>query len=175
MDVYEKLRLQSIPRWTMVNTSREQNVAEHTLNVITLSLEIARRLNMMYRYDEIMWIAYNHDMMEIKTGDVPSPTKLRLGDVWDRMEVQLDSDAYKASKGGAPEVRAQGSTDGSIYSRFGIGRWFLELYACGSHAKQVARWLDDKFNAAIIKYMKELPAHRWSEVSKLMSEVVAKA
>ena len=85
MNIHQKLRLSNIPRWTMVNTTRQQSVAEHSYNVTLIAMELAKRMSVGEDYGgidrfaihkDIVLIAINHDLMEVLTGDIPAPTKM---------------------------------------------------------------------------------------------------
>lgn len=71
------LRAQNIKRWVIVNTSRNQSLAEHTFNVIAITRELCSKLN-IDDSDAIKY-AFDHDLDEILTGDIPTPAKERLG------------------------------------------------------------------------------------------------
>lgn len=166
MDIHEKLRLHSIPRWTMVNVSRPQNVAEHTYGVTIIALEIAKKLRMYEREEEILWLAIHHDMLEVLTGDVPSPTKMRVSDAWIEMEKTLDPEMYRISKGGAPEIRAVVKLADFIESM-----WYLDLYGVGSYPKKVIGWLETKFDAALQKYAADNQGYEWYLIRDLMADI----
>ena len=77
------MRLNHVPRWTIVDTRRGQSVAGHSYNVLLMALYMAgvlhergyARLDM----DFIVNHAIYHDLDEVKTGDIPSPIKTQLG------------------------------------------------------------------------------------------------
>lgn len=81
MDLKDILRAQNIKRWTIVNTCRNQSLAEHTFNVIAIAREICKVLDM--DDSRVMKYAFDHDLDEVFTGDIPTPAKKtyeRLGD-----------------------------------------------------------------------------------------------
>ena len=71
------LRAQNVKRWVIVNTSRNQSLAEHSFNVIAITREICKRLNIADA--NAIKYAFDHDLDEILTGDIPTPAKKRLG------------------------------------------------------------------------------------------------
>lgn len=86
--VYEKpywgletvMRLQAVKRWHMVNTHRQQSLAEHTANVALLAMLIARTAPGMYwgSSDSVAVAGLLHDLGEVFVGDIPSHTKRNL-------------------------------------------------------------------------------------------------
>lgn len=87
MEIAELLRLSHVKRWGIVNTARVQSVAEHSFNVALIVLAIARKAwpgpeappnNLMAT--TLMTVALLHDAEEVRTGDAPTPYKLRLKD-----------------------------------------------------------------------------------------------
>jgi len=71
----EAYRAIYIKRWAMVSTTKPQSLAEHTFGVITIALAIAEIKHVLHLRHEIIEQAYIHDMAEVYTGDVPTPTK----------------------------------------------------------------------------------------------------
>lgn len=87
-DVY---RASDVKRWGIVKTLRAQSVAEHSYQVAM----IARRLCLGYGLDSdqtarVVWAALVHDLSEVLTGDVPTPTKrLFIGKRLDQFEQRI--------------------------------------------------------------------------------------
>ena len=82
MRIQDILRAQYVKRWTIVNTTRNQSLAEHTFNVTM----IARAICKVHGIDdvEVMKACLAHDLDEILTGDIPTPTKIAArGKGWD--------------------------------------------------------------------------------------------
>jgi hypothetical protein len=72
---------QYIKRWAIVGTATENNLATHSFNVAMLAMEIYKRMPDMYmRYSErdICFYALIHDIGEVYTGDIPTPTKVKM-------------------------------------------------------------------------------------------------
>lgn len=117
MTTYEQLRLCHVKRWHIVQTHREQTVAEHSyaVAVIAGSLAAAMRWNGLLhdgqRLRLLQW-AMSHDMMEAKTGDMPTPFKRALeavggAGIVDKAEDWVDRDtaaAYRSIKGTEVEM-----------------------------------------------------------------------
>jgi 5'-deoxynucleotidase YfbR-like HD superfamily hydrolase len=69
----EILRAQNVNRWNLIATTREQSVAEHTFNVTMIVRALAKALKID---DNLLTkAAIEHDLDEVMTGDIPSPTK----------------------------------------------------------------------------------------------------
>lgn len=70
------MRLHSVKRWHMIDTTRTQNLAEHTANVAMLTLLLARTAPGMY-FDvgDAVMAALVHDIGEVFVGDIPTMTK----------------------------------------------------------------------------------------------------
>lgn len=75
-------RLQTVPRWSIVNTIQKQSVAEHSFRV---ALMVPRIYVLIHGYEaapaEIARMtrrALLHDQLEAFTGDIPSPAKKPL-------------------------------------------------------------------------------------------------
>jgi len=71
------LRAQNVKRWVIVNTSRNQSLADHTFNVIAITRELCNKLGK--EDSNCIKYAFDHDLDEILTGDIPTPAKQRLG------------------------------------------------------------------------------------------------
>ena len=80
LTLYDFLRAGHVKRWHIVNTTREQTVADHTYLVTVIALHL---------YNTIVGVDYRdasealklvigalfHDATEIRTGDIPTPGK----------------------------------------------------------------------------------------------------
>lgn len=80
MGVEAVSRLQSVKRWHMVDTTRTQTVAEHSMNVAMLAYYIAASAPELYfgSPERIMPAAMFHDIQEAFMGDIPTQTKKYL-------------------------------------------------------------------------------------------------
>lgn len=73
LSLTEILRAQNVNRWNLIATTREQSIAEHTFNVTMIARAICKSLKID---DNLMTkAAIEHDLDEVITGDIPSPTK----------------------------------------------------------------------------------------------------
>ena len=81
LSIQDLVRLQDIHRWTVVNTTRQQSVAEHTMLVTFIAIEIATRLGVPFNSLQMAGIGMHamlHDIDELYTGDIPTPAKRRM-------------------------------------------------------------------------------------------------
>lgn len=102
LDFNSIIRADCVKRWQVVAVSRQQSVAEHSFNVITISREILKeflvRANVQlsamvtsYWVAGIMEAAYLHDLAEVETGDIHTNAKrlLKIGDLVSETESRL--------------------------------------------------------------------------------------
>lgn len=71
------MRLHSVKRWHMIDTTRQQTLAEHSANVAMLAYMIAKKAPIHF-FGDPAWVATAalvHDVPEAFTGDVPTHTK----------------------------------------------------------------------------------------------------
>jgi hypothetical protein len=79
--IKDQLRIQVVKRWHIVSTSNTQTVADHTCGVMLLGRLMISEMDSaapseLYRI--FYEIALNHDILEVLTGDIPSPAKKAL-------------------------------------------------------------------------------------------------
>lgn len=71
-------RLTVVPRWVIMDTIRNQNVAEHSYNVAVITAWLFEHNERIYnncQRDMLLMYALLHDEMEAITGDIASPSK----------------------------------------------------------------------------------------------------
>lgn len=70
------MRMHAVKRWHMIDTTRQQTLAEHSCNVAMLAMLIARTGPPFFRScaDAAIW-GLIHDLPESFTGDLPGHTK----------------------------------------------------------------------------------------------------
>lgn len=84
------MRLQSVKRWHMIETTRIQTLAEHSANVALLAMLIAKtaEIESFNTYTTVATAALCHDLAEVFTGDIPTHSKDYLEGL-DELEHQL--------------------------------------------------------------------------------------
>ncbi len=150
MNLQDILRAQDIERWTIVNVVRKQSLAEHTFNVIAIARSLARYVGI--RDENIMKYAFDHDLDEILTGDIPTPAK----------EMLKTKDAYigkSRSRCDSIELAIVSLAD-SIEAI-----WYINIHGLGRHSVQVCDYLIDKLNKRVALY---------SSMSSKLEEAVGK-
>jgi 5'-deoxynucleotidase YfbR-like HD superfamily hydrolase len=83
--------LDRVHRWSVVNTTRQQTVAEHSHRVAVIAKYLAGKMEMAGRtvpLVDVLWYAISHDESEALSGDIPTPMKRMvpgIADEEDRM------------------------------------------------------------------------------------------
>ncbi len=93
------MRLHSVKRWHMIDTTRIQTLAEHSANVALLAYYIARTSPQMFfgPATAVAAAALVHDIPEVFIGDIPTMTKPFLNkESLDRLEESVTLPAFKA-------------------------------------------------------------------------------
>jgi len=83
MNFYEFMRAGHVKRWHVVNTVREQSIAEHSFLVAMIALELNTRFEGLETAADdpsLVMGALFHDMPEVRYGDIPTPGKKFLKD-----------------------------------------------------------------------------------------------
>jgi 5'-deoxynucleotidase len=143
LTVYEQLRACHVRRWHIVQTSREQTLAEHSFAVAVIagSLAAAMRWNGLLQESgklKLLQWALAHDIIEVRTGDMPTPFKRDLEAIGgkgivEKAEDRVDAEtmaAYRQVRG--TEVETIVKLADQIEAIF-----FLQDNGVGAHAKQV--------------------------------------
>lgn len=134
LNLQDILRAQDINRWTIVNVSRQQSLAEHTFNVIAIARTLAKYVGI----DDVNVIkyAFDHDLDEILTGDVPTPAKEKMG----------IADQYV----GKSKDRCDSLEMSIVMLADSIEAiWYINVHGLGRHSIQVADYIIDKLNQRV--------------------------
>lgn len=98
LGIADLLRAQHVKRWTTVQLSHDQSLAEHSFNVAILAMELASRIfKDVEDVNSVGAYALAHDVDEIITGDIPTPTKRRLQEVSPKVDDLLTTNSRAAS------------------------------------------------------------------------------
>ena len=172
MKLAEQLRACHVKRWHIVQTSREQTVAEHSFAVAVISGSLAVKMgwpeidSYAGQLSLLHW-ALSHDLIEVKTGDIPTPFKAVLGAAaLDQAEGVVDAH-YAATR------REMERTSGGMIVKLADmidAVWFLTDCGIGNHAFDVLVKLRDQLDEDVERYANEYPAlkvaHAVQEVLK---------
>jgi hypothetical protein len=95
-EVESVMRFGAVKRWHMIDTTRQQTLAEHSANVAALAYLVAVRSPLMFfgPAQNVACHALLHDMPEVFTGDIPSHTKKYLSGI-DYLEDTVTPAAFK--------------------------------------------------------------------------------
>ncbi|MHA2047659.1 MAG: YfbR-like 5'-deoxynucleotidase [Candidatus Thorarchaeota archaeon] len=136
MKINDILRASGVTRWHIVRTVRPQSLAEHTFDVTMIARAIAKIAG--YEDYEITKAALLHDLDEIVTGDIPTPTKEKARDNgWEL------NDLYKSITG--RELSGDETLIIQLADKMADLHW-LWLHALGPHANRVYEIMADNFN-----------------------------
>lgn len=74
------LDAQYTKRWSLVGTDTENTVATHSFNVAVIAMAIRRKMFNTLHISEadVCYFALLHDIKEVYTGDIPTPTKVKM-------------------------------------------------------------------------------------------------
>ncbi|MEF9852735.1 MAG: 5'-deoxynucleotidase [Hydrogenoanaerobacterium sp.] len=99
-------RTKYISRWGLMRSLRQENLAEHSLEVAQLAHALAllgnRRLGKSYDIGRVVLCAMYHDASEIITGDLPTPIKYYSEGLKENYKA-LEKTALQSIKSGLPD------------------------------------------------------------------------
>jgi len=155
--IQDVLRAGHIKRWNIINTTRQQTLAEHLFNVAMISDTIMNALEKTDLRDIVLAWALVHDAPEVVCGDTPTPTKRRMehhGLDMEKIYDEIDP-TYKATKETALEVDF-GMPWKIVKAADLIEAYhFLKENGVGSHAKYVAKIIHSNFTNFLYKEFHE--------------------
>jgi hypothetical protein len=139
--IQDIMRANYVERWQLVNVSRRQTVAEHSFNVAIIVKSIAEEMKFDSGViDHIMKYALMHDLDEVITGDIPTPTKQRVRDLGveinDLVCVSITPPNYKDI------IKAADYID---------SLWYLNENGVGRHANQVFMDIEKRYGNFIMQ------------------------
>ncbi|MBW2637435.1 MAG: HD domain-containing protein [Deltaproteobacteria bacterium] len=139
LKIQDILRAQDIKRWTIVRTVRQQSLAEHTFNVVMVARAIARKASLSD--ESIIKYALEHDLDEILTGDIPSPTKKRM------RKAGIDLLKIESRGKNVPISMTMCVVKAADLIE---NLWFLREHGVGRHAKEECKLLESIVHDYII-------------------------
>ena len=129
------LKAQYIRRWGIVNTAKQQSIAEHMYGVWTLIRVWGPEIDLgpISQGQAEEW-ALTHDLAEIRTGDMPTPHKTPEIKSWlDRVE----RDTYPPTKLIEASLKGSSVADFCKFCDTAEAVLFLRLNGIGRHAMDV--------------------------------------
>ena len=174
----EQLRACHVRRWHIVQTSREQTLAEHSFAVAVIAGSLAaavRYQGLMHDRLQLKLLqhALSHDLIEVRTGDMPTPFKRFLEQaggvgIVEKAEDLVDSDHMGAMR------QVAGSEIETIVKLADLieAIYFLQDNGVGAHAKVVLDGLRTNLSVAVNSAEKVWPAMQVREgVRKVCNDV----
>lgn len=145
--IQDVLRAGHIKRWNIINTTRQQTLAEHLFNVAMIADALSNALEKTEYRDIILAWALIHDVPEVVCGDTPTPTKRRMENQGLDMEKIYDEidPTYKATKETALEVDFGMPWKIVKAADYIEAYHFLKENGVGGHAKEVAHKIHQNF------------------------------
>ena len=151
----EQLRACHVKRWHIVQTAREQTLAEHSFAVAVLTGSLAASMEykgLLHhgRQLELLQYALSHDLIEVRTGHIPTPFKRYLETagggpgIVERAEDLVDPDHCGAMR------TVEGTAVESIVKLADLieAIYFLQDNGLGAHAKVVLDGLRENLSKA---------------------------
>lgn len=143
LTVYEQLRACHVRRWHIVQTSREQTLAEHSFAVAVIAGSLAAAMRwreLLHDSGKLKLLQWSlaHDIIEVRTGDMPTPFKRELEAVGGKGIVEKAEDRVDIETMGA--YRKVRGTDVETIVKLADqieAIFFLQDNGVGAHAKQV--------------------------------------
>lgn len=153
---YELARASHIKRWHIVNTTKQQNLAEHQYNVTVIAMALLGKILSIQPSPAFVLAALFHDSAEIRYGDIPTPGKAFMKEFMEDRELFNNMDDLIMP--GVPYTN--GATikemEADIIKLADLieAAWWIKENGAGAHAKVVA----DKCWAAAQEYVH---ARKW--------------
>lgn len=129
MKIQTILRAQDVTRWNIVHTVRKQSLAEHLFNTAALASYICHKMGRLDLVAEAVSYALLHDIDEVITGDIPSPTKAKA------RSKGVDLNAILATE---PPMEPRPEVVRIVKAADLLDNlWYIENYGHGRHANEV--------------------------------------
>jgi 5'-deoxynucleotidase len=151
----EQLRACHVRRWHIVQTSREQTLAEHSFAVAVIAGTLAasmRYKGLMHHTLQLKLLqhALAHDLIEVRTGDMPTPFKRFLEKAGGPGIVEKAEDLVDSDHTGAMRT-VEGTEIETIVKLADMieAIYFLQDNGVGAHAKTVLDGLRYNLSVAV--------------------------
>lgn len=138
------MRLQSVKRWHMIDTTRQQTLAEHSANVALLAGYIATTSPGLYfgHSAEVTAAALMHDLDEVFIGDIPTHTKRASAKLFDELK-RLGREVLPQSMQPGLDERTKTMIK---CADLADGIRFIRLHGVGVTARHACEGLDKQFD-----------------------------
>lgn len=178
-DVSYQLLLPTIKRWIKIEMGREQNVAEHSFNVLILSLSLYDFMqqevphNSFDRMSIVEW-AIVHDLDEIETGDIPADFKNAVRAVCGEEAVDKAVDNIMATKSPTFVSKKRGVKDSYPHDVVKIADKLEEVlfnHKYGRDARAEAAQIDalPLLRSRLLKGEKAHPRYDWERAREWLA------
>ncbi len=145
---YELARASHVKRWHIVNTTKEQNLAEHQYNVAIIGLELYKQITGEPAGAAFISALLFHDSAEIRYGDIPTPGKAFIqsyagdGGLFGAMDFDIMPKLPYVGDHGI------GASESGIIKLADMieAAWWIRENGAGAHASKVA---DKCYNAMV--------------------------
>ena len=154
MNFYDLMRASHVKRWHIVNTSKEQNLAEHQWNVTTIGLRLYELTEGREPPAGFIAALMFHDVAEIRYGDVPTPGKAFMREVLGDCAGDFFQHMDKLVCPTTPFVNNVPDSAWSVMIRLADmieAAWWIRENGCGHHAQVVASKLWDSLEDYVHK------------------------
>lgn len=163
LTIAEQMRASHVTRWHIVQTARKQSLAEHLFNVCILAVDLAGRIKwpgVMHHSEKLALMnwALRHDLIEVRTGDIPTPFKKVLkemygGAVMHNAESSIDND-----QSGLARLVAGTEIEAIVKMADMVDAiQFVTDNGLGNHSKAVLDGLRVDFDAMVNTYIAQYP------------------
>lgn len=182
---YDFMRAGHVKRWHIVNTVREQTIAEHQYLVTVIALELYARMVGIDNREGPNWrevcallaAAMFHDAPEVRYGDFPSPAKRYIrdivgstsewSDVFDAMDKALMPALPYVGGKAAPAIMDFVHMADAIES----AHWISENKAGGSHTDAVARGNNRRMAEMVVELSAKTKVDWFEPVNAVLIEL----
>jgi hypothetical protein len=164
------MRMHSVKRWHMIDTTRIQTLAEHSANVAMLAYLIARTAPINYLPDScyVAAAALVHDVEEAFTGDIPTHTKQRLSGLTElesevidpTFSIPVDPNTKMLIKlcdlaDGIRFIRIHGVDMTAVHARMGLEKQLNTMFSCAGGVLEWPSHLVDHVRGHVMFYAYE--------------------